>query len=278
VGIRLVAGEWVPVGAEAMNEHSRSLVRYIREIDIIILGIGILLFVTGDNSHFSKKLFIEHQFRPMDVILFISVYIFLTYDWIAYSTLISKYEYNIDGNNISIIRLYIDLLQLFVKALLVYLTTLEITMWHLLLASGLFAIWHFVVLLWHWRVTKEYAGVPPMRLSHVLYLMLYIIYAGITFYFGSGFENSGPVRYLWTGILCLIVIVTSLYRQRRFLEMASAGAGRAPASVDDFDAQIMRLRAVVEANVAAHGRIKELDELVKKTQTTVAELERKLSP
>jgi hypothetical protein len=48
--------------------------------------------------------------------------------------------------------------------------------------------------------------------------------------------------------------------------------------VDDFDEQIMRLRAVVEANVAAHGRIKELDELVKKTQTTVAELERKLSP
>jgi hypothetical protein len=252
----------------AVNERlSSSLVRYIREIDIIILGLGILLFV--DRSPFSAKLFEKEQPVFIYVILFVSIYVFLTYDWIAYNTLIFKYPYKSDSLR-GLIRLYIDLLQLFTKALLVYLATLEVTIWHLLLASILFLIWHSTILLWHRLADDEYPGMLPMRLEHWLAVLIYPAFAFSLWRFADNrFLNA------WTVGLCAIVVGISLFRQRRLIALVNPEAAGSPMSVGAFDGQVKQLRSVLEANDAARGRIQELDDLVQKT---IADLQKRLGP
>jgi hypothetical protein len=268
-----------------MDENlSKSIAKYIRELDIIILGIGVLRFVS--DSDFSHVLFaddvkfsIDIVFNiAFDVIFFATIYIFLTYDWIAHSALMLNFPYKADGKFGNLTRMYIDLFQLFMKALLVYICTVKITAWHLLLTASFFTIWHSVILLWHWRVSREYSNVNTVPNDHFIFLSIYVLIVIVLQFattsiiaYAAKFTSDAAdvVNYAFLIILCALINVTSFTRQHRFLGKPRVGTPISPTSVLEFEEHVKRLRAVVEAYAAAEAGLQGLETLLKTTQENV---------
>jgi hypothetical protein len=210
-----------------MGENlSGSIVKYIREIDIVILGIGIVLFVSGEHSDFSHRLYDSKSPIWTDLALFVSVYVFLTYDWIAYNKFLVDHPYMI--TRLGLGRVYIDLCQLFIKALLVYLSTLEITIWHLLLAGLLFLIWHPLIVLWHACASLERQRRPPMQWHHVLSIAPYAAYTALLCLFvqKNGWNVGDGWRIVWLSALCVLIVGISIMRQHSIVHATEAAPHR----------------------------------------------------
>ncbi len=178
------------------------------------------MFIDNQHSEFALGLYENKTFIIIDIILFSSVYIFLTYDWIAYSFLIHRYPYKIYRNGI--IRTYIDLFQLFIKAIIVYMTTLKITWWHLFVIAIAFLMWHISVYIWHQCLIIEYKKDEMASLDHIYFATCYAVYGGVIYdFYNNTTTNSNISINSYTFILCFSIITISLIRQQRFINLAS---------------------------------------------------------
>lgn len=256
---------------------SRSLSEYIRQIDIIILGIGLVLFVSGEHSEFSSNLYFRKSVIWIDLVLFISVYVFLTYDWIAYNMLQLMYPYRTDW--LGLVRVYIDLFQLFVKSLLVYLATLEISIWHLLLMSLLFLIWNPLIVLWHWLAFREDPRIVPLEKDHRKFMLLYVVYIAVLSWYvwQWGWGSGDCIRYGWTLGLCALIVGTSAFRQHRFVRLSRLDVVNAPPSEAEFEEQVGRLRAVLQAGIKGQKELQQLKADFAAVAAKIVTLERELT-
>lgn len=193
-----------------------AMASFVRQIYILILGIGISLFVSSPHSEFSRQLFDKGHLSIIYLAYFLSLYFFLAYDWLAYAFLVEDAPY------VSIQRFCCDLIALLVKSCLIYLSTTEITAIHTFLLAVLFLIWHVIVTAWHRFSGWEYSTKRPEFRSHLLMALIYGVYALLVYYLKIlyGWQFIEQSIYIWTLIICTIIVSRSLLRLRYFLALA----------------------------------------------------------
>jgi len=198
-------------------EGSKVLSRYVEEVYIIILGIGFILFVT--EGDFAKPLFDTGSFNWPPLLYFFSLYFFLTYDWIAYNSLIERYPYPVSHSRVSLGRFFCDIFALLIKSFLIFLSTREVTYIHVLSASFLFVLWHSTIMVWYAFAKSDQVKPPPIWRTHLLMVVVYAIF-GLALRFLS---NRFPIFIankvnIFLVVLCMIIILHAFIRMRYLLK------------------------------------------------------------
>jgi len=195
-------------------EASKNLEHYVKEIYILILALGFILFV--DKGQFAENLFDKGRFEFTGIIYFCALYFSLTYDWIAYHSLIKRFPYAVTAQSRSLARFYTDLVALLVKTFLIYLSTREVTFAHVVSVAGLFAIWHTSILAWYYFAQREQCDVGQLWKSHLLMVIIYGMFTVLLFFGAEYWPDfvAGESIKLWLLFLCGIIFAHAIYRTR----------------------------------------------------------------
>lgn len=154
---------------------SQTLQHYVKEIYIIILGVGFVLFV--QEGAFTNGLLDGGRWEIASLVYFCALYFFFTYDWIAYNTLMDSLPYAITARWQSLGRFYTDLFALLLKTFLIYLAAREASYLQVLCVAVLFAMWHCTICVWYAFARRENAKIPNITRSHIIMIIVYGIIA-----------------------------------------------------------------------------------------------------
>lgn len=211
--------------SRVQTEFGRELEHYIREIYVIILGLGFGFFVQS----FVNNLFNNGTFKITGLVFFLSLYYFFSYDWVAYTSLTRRFPYRVTRNLRSMGRFYSDLFALLVKACLIFIATQRVDFYHLLSAAILFSLWHASILVWYYFGTREQREVggddmPEIWRSHLFMVAIYLAFSLGLLYSGISWPQT------WTGtgvrlsllLLCTIIVLHAALRKRYLLEQLEA--------------------------------------------------------
>jgi len=198
-------------GTSREKQLSKVLEQYVKEIYILILGLGFALFV----STFTANAFAGGAFNLSALVYFGSLYFFLTYDWIAYNLLMEKFPYRLAYGLSSFGRFYADLTALLIKTFLIYLSTQEVNFIHTIAGTLLFALWHLTIICWHRFAQREYTVSRTIWQSHLFMVFTYLWFAEILFlsHSRSPFLPAQLRIQIWLLILCGIIVIHAAWRK-----------------------------------------------------------------
>ncbi len=207
-------------GARTGQAVAKDAERYVREIYIIVLGLGFALFV----SEFVNAISNPHDMRlislALSVAYFCSLYYFFTYDWIAYNSLIRRFPYVVTGDLSSMGRFYTDLFALLVKACLLFLATQTVDYYQILSVVALFAVWHVTMVVWYYFGIRDYSTIPLLWSTHVVMVGIYLVYCFLLVqalrYFPH-LQTAAGIR-IPVIVLCLIIVGHATWRKKYLLK------------------------------------------------------------
>jgi len=180
---------------------------------VVVLGLGFTFIVRDllltDYSHFTAV---------TKLLYFVGLYYFLSYDWIAYTLLITAYPYSITESTglVYQARFYADLTHLLLKAGLIFLALQTLDAATLAVAALLFAGWHVAIVFWHLLARVEYDTYRVSWLSHGVMLVCYLAFATLLVAF-DGFVSSAVDRFLSVLVLVGFAVGYATYRKRELL-------------------------------------------------------------
>ena len=195
-----------------VTEASKNLHHYVKEIYVLVLALGFVLFV--EKGKFAQNLFDQGLLEPLALIYFCVLYFSLTYDWIAYHFLTERFPYSVTLQLRSLARFYTDIVALLVKTFLIYLSTQEVTFAHVISVTALFAVWHVSILAWYYFANQEGHDVGKLWHSHVVMVAIYGTFAGIMLLGGKYRPDvvAGESIKVWSLVLYGIIFVHALLR------------------------------------------------------------------
>ncbi len=195
------------------DEIRKSLEQFVKEIYIVILGVGFAYFASG----FLDQLFNKGIFNWSQLVYFCSLYYFLSYDWIAYNSLICRFPYKILSGSLSFGRFYSDLFALVLKTGLIFLSTQTVSVLHLISAATLFLGWHGTILVWFYFAKRDdYEILPKIWNSHIFMIGIYLLYAS-SLLFLQRFTNiftCETTLFVFLLILCVIIVGHARWRKK----------------------------------------------------------------
>lgn len=154
----------------------RSLEEFVREIYIILLGLGFALFA----ERFLSEYFATGTLYVSQLLYFVAIYYFLSYDWMAFNVLIDRYPYPVgpdaplQGHG----RFYADLVALLVKSLLIFVATQPLDVSNVQLAALALAAWHGCILTWYYFLGREVDDLPRVWPAQAAMSAVYVGFAG----------------------------------------------------------------------------------------------------
>lgn len=195
-----------------LDEITRSLEQFVKEVYIIILGLGFAYFAKG----LLENIFTISIFNSLtQFIYFCSLYYFLSYDWIAYNSLIYKYPYKIYGNKPTFGRFYSDIFALILKSVLIFVSTQTVDIANLFLAAILFIMWHLTIIIWYYFAKQEYENLPIIWNHHIAMIIRYFLYVFILLIIQTLFQNLSENKTLIFVLLVFLCFMVVRYARQR---------------------------------------------------------------